>query len=604
MNCIGKHLSHNQSMLMFRIVGRCCLITLQLCAMLGVARAEFTQREVAQAKKPLLADVTTENAGHYDVVIVGGSTAALAAAFTAAEEGAKTALLEPTDWIGGQLTASGVPAVDEAWHRIVDDVTGKVVLDVSAIARDPRNMTPFFRDTLAKIGNPGKGWVSRYCFEPKRLLEETLLPREKSLATHLTVFRNTVIKSVEVDRANRQVTSLTAIQRTAVDAVEMGKYDRLLSEDLPDWYSREASTRYSKKVLKFFKSDYEPTIFIDATEWGELLALSDAAYLVGVDDSITNDQDVEESKAQPYGQAVTFGFVQRYNAEPAKEHPKHDKVEKLGYGSYRDKPNAWPLIWTYRRLLAESKEPSPGDLSLQNWGFDSKTGESGNDYADGYLFLSKQATAEQVDNWQGGVDLEVLAAAERQAFAWHDWFRNAAPKDIDPNCITIEGAVLGTTHGLSKVPYIRDTRRSIGLDNFLIHASDLTGPAGKQTGTKFADRIALGAYAADIHPMAGRKYLHSDEIEKPTLPFYIPYRALTNRDYDNLLVAGKTMAQTFMANSAIRLHPIEWSSGCAAGAAASYLVKEDKTTREGLDSIINIQSVVRGHTPIDWQIDL
>ena len=49
-----------------------------------------------------------------DVIVAGGTTAALATALTAAREGARTCLLEPTDWPGGQLTASGVPAIDYA----------------------------------------------------------------------------------------------------------------------------------------------------------------------------------------------------------------------------------------------------------------------------------------------------------------------------------------------------------------------------------------------------------------------------------------------------------------------------------------------------------
>ena len=35
----------------------------------------------------------------FDVVIAGGSTAAFAAAIAAAESGARTALIEPTDWV-------------------------------------------------------------------------------------------------------------------------------------------------------------------------------------------------------------------------------------------------------------------------------------------------------------------------------------------------------------------------------------------------------------------------------------------------------------------------------------------------------------------------
>ena len=56
----------------------------------------------------------------------GDSTAAFAAAVASAESGARTALIEPTDWVGGQLTASAVPAVDEAWHKVTDPKTKEV----------------------------------------------------------------------------------------------------------------------------------------------------------------------------------------------------------------------------------------------------------------------------------------------------------------------------------------------------------------------------------------------------------------------------------------------------------------------------------------------
>jgi hypothetical protein len=70
-----------------------------------------------------------------------------------------------------------------------------------------------------------------------------------------------------------------------------------------------------------------------------------------------------------------------------------------------------------------------------------------------------------------------------------------------------------------------------------------------------------------------------------------------------MLLAGKTMAQTFLANSATRLHPIEWSSGCAAGAAAAYLAETGKTSAEGYESVDEVQEIVKRHTPIDWVIE-
>ena len=95
----------------------------------------------------------------------------------------------------------------------------------------------------------------------------------------------------------------------------------------------------------------------------------------------------------------------------------------------------------------------------------------------------------------------------------------------------------------------------------------MTGSISQVTGTKFADRVAIGAYASDIHPLADREYPAYIKEQYDTLPFYIPFRALTHHKYGNVLVAGKTMSQSFLANSATRLHPTEWSTGTAAGAA-------------------------------------
>ncbi|CAF1654263.1 unnamed protein product, partial [Didymodactylos carnosus] len=59
------------------------------------------------------------------LLIIGGSTAALGAALSAARY-TQTCLLEPTDWIGGQLTTESLAAPDFAWHKLTD---GNFTLD-------------------------------------------------------------------------------------------------------------------------------------------------------------------------------------------------------------------------------------------------------------------------------------------------------------------------------------------------------------------------------------------------------------------------------------------------------------------------------------------
>src|SRR5205823_8104043 len=51
-----------------------------------------------------------------EILIAGGGTGGVAAALAAARSGRRVALLEETDWLGGQMTAQGVSALDEHEH--------------------------------------------------------------------------------------------------------------------------------------------------------------------------------------------------------------------------------------------------------------------------------------------------------------------------------------------------------------------------------------------------------------------------------------------------------------------------------------------------------
>ena len=51
-----------------------------------------------------------------EILVVGGGTGGVAAALAALEAGRSVCLLEETDWLGGQLTAQGVSALDEHEH--------------------------------------------------------------------------------------------------------------------------------------------------------------------------------------------------------------------------------------------------------------------------------------------------------------------------------------------------------------------------------------------------------------------------------------------------------------------------------------------------------
>ena len=530
----------------------------------------------------------------FEVVIAGGSTAAFAAAISSAASGAKTALLEPTDWVGGQLTASAVPAIDEAWHTVKGAEGAREPLNVAQLARDPRNMTPSFLKTLQGMPHCGQCWVSRFCFRPSEYMKTQLLPLQRQVGDNLVVFLETVVKQVQCDAAKSEIVSLTAIRRTPRPSLPSKGYDRLPSQDIQDWYSATASPRFDKEVLRFSARADGTTVFVDATEWGEVLVLSGADFLQGVE-----PEDGSRESNDTCGQSTVFCFVQEFHEQQMPQTAKPYRADRFGFGDYKNRKDAWNKIWTYRRIAGQG-DPGPGDLCLQNWGYSTKAGAGGNDYPFGYLFKSKVAAKAETADWQGGVDLAVMSAAEQRALGWHEWFRRGVPQPHHPDQITLNGSELGTGHGLAKLPYIRDTRRSIGLDGFVLKFSDLSGPVSQQTGTRFYDRIAIGAYPADVHHLESCTYPKFVLEAHDTLPFYVPFRALTHYEFGNLLVAGKTMAQSFLANSATRLHPIEWSSGTAAGVIAAHMAQKSRNSGDVLTNIGEVQQLVKQKTPIDW----
>jgi len=70
-----------------------------------------------------------------EVLVAGGGMGGVAAALAAARRGCRTCLIEETDWLGGQLSAQGVSALDEhtVTLRVSDQV--KLTFDRAAIGR-------------------------------------------------------------------------------------------------------------------------------------------------------------------------------------------------------------------------------------------------------------------------------------------------------------------------------------------------------------------------------------------------------------------------------------------------------------------------------------
>ena len=60
-----------------------------------------------------------------------------------------------------------------------------------------------------------------------------------------------------------------------------------------------------------------------------------------------------------------------------------------------------------------------------------------------------------------------------------------------------------------------------------------------------------------------------------------------------MLVAGKSMATSFLTNSVTRLHPNEWASGVAAGVAATMMSMLNLSSAQIAANVSGLQARLR-----------
>lgn len=197
-----------------------------------------------------------------DLVIAGGNLASLSAAITAAHlnGSASICLLDPTDWPGGQATASAVPAIDFGSANQYPAHSANLPLNFNVFLAAIQTWLPG-NETY----NPSTCWVSTRCYQPQVAVEQWIMPVLEKYAPNLRVFLNTVVIAAGRDADSGAVTWLAAVQRTPVDNTT--GWELPLSASVADWYSPADSPRFTKTVLNFTRM----AAVIEATEFGDVL---------------------------------------------------------------------------------------------------------------------------------------------------------------------------------------------------------------------------------------------------------------------------------------------------------------------------------------------
>ncbi len=375
-------------------------------------------------------------------------------------------------------------------------------------------------DALGSPRNPGGCWVSTMCYEPRNLVRDYVMPAIAKLPNLVLLNRTVITRTEPCSGMKKRVCALHAIQRVPKNPSTSpdGEWSELLSTSVGDWYSPAPSEHFTKRLLRI-----SGDVFVEATEFGDVLmtGAADPTLQLPFVQGIEEPSELSHSSDDQCGQAATLTFYTRIgNATEAASSPPVPPGS-TGDGMPFDIPNdgsskplpspwGWDDIWTYRRARLGGTAPpgshSPahggtvyiGDLTQQNWG-------GGNDLEGGYLWLPVHdalATARE-RRWTGGINTTALSMLEQRAYGWFHYYKNhsdlskssAALRDGSAT-VFLDRVAAGTQHGLAKMPYLRDTRRSIGLDSFRLQYESLANVANRSSpyGVRFPDTVAIGRY--------------------------------------------------------------------------------------------------------------
>jgi FAD dependent oxidoreductase len=514
---------------------------------------------------------------NFDVVVVGASFGGVAAALAASADPKVTvALLEPSNWVGGQATSQGVTRWDEAGvARILTTGSSPSYRGLEERIR------AFYRQnaTLSAHGNqmvhfnPGAAESNFPFAADPHVVQGILRALIDAQNARLTLKLGATVIGVAVQ--NGLVQSLTVRAGNSTDT-------------------------------------YTGKMYVDATDLGDLLPLAGLPWKIGAESQADTGEPDAPAQAHPeWIQPITVPVALERRPDGENHRiPKpanyDDIVRDQGFhvvdgdinGVFTVQPGGSETIWSYRRYIDSRNFADP------NYAYDRTTINVGSvDY--------QKATLPTGDPHQ---DAAVVEGARQAALAYVYWLQTDVPHDGDPlgtgpkgyPNIMVRTDAFGTADGTAPAAYIRESRRIDGLTRIVRQNIDTAmQPPGATRARLFADSCGIGWYGIDVHPASG---IGTPQHNFSTLPFQIPLGALLPKTLRNFIAGCKNIGATHLTSGAYRVHPVEWAIGEAAGVLAAFCTTQQVDSHvvwsdDGRLSSYQFRLVARG-IPIFWWDDV
>lgn len=274
----------------------------------------------------------TEQTTRVDVLIVGGSTSGISAGVQSARLGATTLIAEPTEWLGGMLTAAGVTGID-----------GNIGMRAGLFGEFTEELEKHYgsAETLRT------GWVSYAHFEPSvgNAIFHAMAEKEKNL---------TVWKGAEFLDAGR-------------------------SGDI--WNVRFQIGDGSIRTV-------EAKVMIDATELGDVAKACGVGYDLGMESREETGEDIAPEHANHIIQDLTWAATLKdYGRDVTIPRPEGYDPAEFACSCINDNcvtPKEPGRMWSPEMMITYGKLPN--DKYMINWPIE------GNDY---YVDVVEMSPAER-----------------------------------------------------------------------------------------------------------------------------------------------------------------------------------------------------------------